>query len=93
MSLDFHQRLATGPLLYRLDDAHYAQWQPAFDQLDKRTGTFLDPYADTRLTPGHARLLAALVRSLTPAHPDADGFIAMLEKAADEDITLFVLGD
>ena len=61
MALDFYQIDNTKQLLFQIDDAGCAAFEPVLKEFKKMTGLYIDQYSSTRIYPDHVRLLMNLL--------------------------------
>ncbi len=85
-----------GKPLYAIDDIMYDNLSAYFDYLYAKTGVFIDRYADTRLTAGHARLILDFIKSKNITLSEKKSireFINILSDAVSNEEDLFFIGD
>lgn len=77
-----------------LEDSSVEKLSHAFDELKSKTGLKIDWYGDTRISPGHARLLCEYIceQNLLKSK-DLDRLYRVLEKAVKESRWILVVGD
>ncbi|MEP3225202.1 MAG: hypothetical protein ABJO01_04455 [Parasphingorhabdus sp.] len=75
----------------------YKDWQiiePAIESLKSRTGIYIDPYADTRLSNDHAVLLRKLIaENVNNPSPEITKLCGMLAESGQTGRWLLFLGD
>jgi hypothetical protein len=83
-----------GPEKIALTDAGYNKIEKALGKLQEKTGLFIDPYSDTRVSPEHSQLLQRL---LIDEHVDkADDLLHlrdMLRQSSENSWWILVVGD
>lgn len=91
MALDFYYDSPQGRITGALQDKTHTQLADALANLQQKTGVILAPYADSRLYPDHARLLAPFIEET--ASPEVLQFQSVLHHAAQCGATLYFIGD
>ena len=93
MGLDvyFNSRRDEG-LLATLDVEIVDEIHPILVMLEARTGTYIDPYGSTRLSPDHALVLRKLLVE-APVSAQITRLIGVLTRAVDDDLWLLFAGD
>jgi len=69
-----------------LNDDDFAKLSLAFTNLEKKSGVFIDPYADTRLSPDHAAILLSNIKS-------NKALMDMLKVSVSNSKWILVIGD
>jgi hypothetical protein len=91
MGLDFYNeedRLRKN-LLFRIREKELPRYERGFNEFEKKTGVFLDPYGSKRLTVAHLQLL----RQLMPNEKDFHPFKEFLDRAVSSRSTIMAEGD
>ena len=89
MAIDFHSktdRLGASPL-FQLSHTDYSELTGAFDEFERLTGVFVDPYGTTHLSSGHLETLAKMVSGHNSS------FEKFLKEWGSKDEDLTVEGD
>jgi hypothetical protein len=83
----------TTPIFTITDDLYTALTSP-FTTLEKKTGIFIDPYGNARLTHQHAALLLKIINEEVANKPIAvTAFTNFLEQMIKEQMDVMLIGD
>lgn len=78
-----------------LDDEVMKIINPAVIELEAKTGIFLDPYSDTRISPDHAQILIKKIENLEYKNKNSilEKFIEILNTSVKNGRWILALGD
>lgn len=95
MSIDFTWLdKQNGPDKVTLTDSSFKRIEKALNKLKEKTGLFVDPYSDTRISPDHAQLLQTLIiDSCSERTDELEALEDMLRKSAEKSWWILVEGD
>lgn len=95
MSIDFTWLdKQNGSETVTLTDVGFNKIERALNELRGKTGLYIDPYSDTRVSPDHAKLLWTLIISdCSEMTGELEGLGEMLRKSFEESRWILVLGD
>lgn len=96
MALDLHKlgNGKAGKLLFSIDYLAYTKLEPAFESYENKTGVFIDPYGDTKLSSG----LMPLINSINEAKSKVNEhlcneIISVLRHAESNNYGVIFVGD
>ena len=98
MPVHVHLKNNRSASLFTITDTLLNALTPSFEIFEKRTGVFIDPYGDTRLTYQHAAVLTQIItdeisnKRLLPQKAITD-FTAIIEKLINEQTDVVLIGD
>jgi hypothetical protein len=98
MPIHIHLPQNTTTSLFTITDELYDALESPFETLEQKTGIFIDPYSDSRLTHQHAALLLRIINDeiatnkLLPIKTVIE-FTGFLEKLVREQIDVEFIGD
>ena len=96
MTLDIYklENGQAGELLFSLNDLSYSKLEPAFDLYKNKTGLFIDPYGDIKLSSGFEPLIKSINDATTKENEQLfKDVINILNKAHLNNYEVIFVGD
>jgi len=82
-----------GSSVVQISDDDWSKLDQELVFLRLKTGVWLDPYADTRLSPDHAKLLVDAIRSAQHKGDNIEKLVSALDQSVTMDRWMLAIGD
>lgn len=82
-----------GSPIFHISDSDWSELRQELVLLRSKTGVWLDPYVDTRLAPGHAKILVDAIRSARHKGGNIEKLASALDESVRLDRWMLAIGD
>ena len=96
MALDIHklENGKAGELLFSIDNFAYSKLEPAFEIYKNKTGLYIDPYGDRKLSSGFEALITSINETATKENEQLfKEIIQVLNEAESNNYGVIFVGD